>query len=350
MPSYIRVAEDVIAAEIASWEIPFVHLDVFGTADSAAIAEQITTFVRVHLKRSIRGHTFCTASVGSTHGLVLDDGTRVVLKARPAQSTNPDLPLDARSLECIARVQSFLAERAYPAPRPLVPPAPLGQGLATIETHLADGDPADAHEPRVRGVIVRELHRQIALLRDFEDSDRSLLRHFAPPDGRLFPQPHSKLFDIDATKDEAGWIEDLARRSRTLAESVASPALLAHCDFRAEHLRFDGDRVVATYDWDSVALRSEVAVVGVTAQGFTADWSQDDLRRTPTEDEIVAFIDEYSRARELPLSGDEHRAARAWAVYWVAYGARISIRPGEVDWPHDSWAGLLRTSGEDLLV
>ena len=36
--------------------------------------------------------------------------------------------------------------------------------------------------------------------------------------------------------------------------------------------------------------------------------------------------------------------------YWIAYGAWISIAPGETEWPEDSWPALLREVGERLLA
>ncbi|MCY0990612.1 hypothetical protein OV203_25945 [Nannocystis sp. ILAH1] len=141
----------------------------------------------------------------------------------------------------------------------------------------------------------------------------------------------------------------LARRAREVAGVAASPLVLGHCDWRVEHLRFAGDRLVACYDWDSLATRPEVSIVGVNAHGHTADWSQEQVRRVPTPEAILQFIADYEAARGEPFTRAQHRAARAWAVYSIAYGAWISIAPGDTDWPEDSWPALLRRCGEDLL-
>lgn len=65
---------------------------------------------------------------------------------------------------------------------------------------------------------------------------------------------------------------------------------------------------------------------------------------------MLGFIAAYDRARAVPFTREQHRRVRAWAVYCIAYGARISIAPGDTDWPQDSWAALLRDCGERRLA
>ena len=100
---------------------------IFGTEDPGAIDAMVEAFVQRHLGVPVNRPFFCHSSVGSTHGLVLDDGRKVVLKARPHARSNPDLPLDRASLEQVIRVQRHLHERGYPAPEPLVGPRPMGR-------------------------------------------------------------------------------------------------------------------------------------------------------------------------------------------------------------------------------
>ncbi|WAS96696.1 phosphotransferase [Nannocystis punicea] len=343
-----REARDPVAVvreNLAEWEVPHVELDVFGTADAAAIVEQVDGFVRRHLGTGVAAYLFCGSSVGSTHGLLLADGRRVVLKARPPAETNPDLPLDRESLRQVARVQRFLAARGYPCPEPILEPEPIGRGLATIETYLDAGRLVDGHDPRGRRLIAAALVEHIGLLRNMPDPPR--IGHFAVPDERLFPTPHGKIFS--PSESDTGWVRALGRRARDITRAADSPLVLGHCDWRVEHLRFADDRLVATYDWDSLAARPEVCIVGVDAHGHTADWSQEQVRRVPTPEGILGFIADYEAARGEPFTREQHRAARAWAVYWIAYGAWISIAPGDTDWPEDSWPALLRRCGEELL-
>jgi hypothetical protein len=348
MTEDVRDSVETIAAELATWEIPFVELDAFGTADPVAIAAMIDAFVREHLGSAVAGHLFCSTSIGSTHGIALADGRRVVLKARPPQSTNPDLPLDLASCREIASAQRWLHARGVPCPAPLCEPAPLGHGIATVDSFLADGHVPDGRLPAVRTTLVHAQHEHARLLEPLRPS--LTVRHFLPPRDRLFPQPHSKLFDVDATAHEAGWIEAIARRARDIAEPVASAMIAAHCDWRIEHVRLDdrGD-VVASYDWDSIGIRSETQIVGITMHGFTCDWSSSAGVHLPTIAEMLGWLDDWQRARGRPFTAQEHAAARAWCVYAIAYGARISIAPGDREWPTDTWPHLLQTAAEPLL-
>jgi len=331
----MRDAVTVIAEHLANWETPFVERDVFGCVEPERIAGMIDAFVRAELGASVAGYLFQTASVSSVHGIVLDDGREIVIKAKPPAGTNPDLPFDRASLEAIFAAQRHLHAAGFPCPQPLHGPVPLGHGLATVETYLAPGDPAS------RAVMARGLVEHMRLL---EAMHAPALRHFALPRDRLFPQPHSKLFH---PTDEP-WVCELATRARAIAEAEPSPLHLGHCDWRVEHVKVRGEAIVATYDWDSLAVLPETRIVGTDAHGHMADWSQDVVRQTPTYDEIVAFIDEYEHARGRAFTAGERRATRAWAAYCIAYGAWISIQPGEA-WAAESWAGALAEYGERLL-
>lgn len=135
--------------------------------------------------------------------------------------------------------------------------------------------------------------------------------HFQIPSDRLFPQPHSKLFHPSDAPEDNGWVKDLAQRARRIAESVPSPLRLGHCDWRAEHVRFRGDDIVATYDWDSVAAVPEVRVVGTAAYAYTTDSSQQLARKVPTYEDILGFIDDYDSARSVPFTSDQREQERS---------------------------------------
>ena len=343
----VRDPVTVIREHLAQWDTPFVELDVFGTDDAGSIAEAVDRFTREHLGARVAGYLFQTASVSSTHGVELDDGRRVVIKVKPPPETNPDLPLDRTSLEAIVAAQRHLAAAGYPAPTPILGPVVLARGLATVETYLPPGEARSGHDAGVRGLLAAGLHDHMAILEPLLSNPR--LTHLELPADRLFPQPHSKIFQPSEAAEDTGWVRDLARRARDRAEATVSRPRLGHCDWRVEHVQLRGNDIVATYDWDSLAVAPEIRIVGVDAHGHTADWSQEAIRRVPTYDGIVGFIADYERARAAPFSAGERRGARAWAAYWIAYGAWISIAPGQRDWPDDSWPALLRDCGEALL-
>jgi len=80
------------------------------------------------------------------HGVVLDDGRRVVVKAQ-----QPDKSLAL--LREVVRTQMHLASRSLYAPSVLAGPAPLGLGHATIEELVDVGTTADAHRPEIRRAL-----------------------------------------------------------------------------------------------------------------------------------------------------------------------------------------------------
>jgi hypothetical protein len=338
----VRDAVTVIAEHLATWDTPFVERDVFGTVDPERIAAAIDAFARAHLGASVVGYLFQIASISSVHGVVLDDGRELVIKAKPPLETNRDQPFDRASLEAIVAAQRRLVAAGFVCPRPLVGPVPLGHGLATVETYLAPGERRDPRDPATRALLARGLFEHMRLL----DPELAPALRRAPTE-RVFPQPHSKLFE--PSEPDTVWVREFARHAREIAEAEPGPLRLGHCDWRIEHVQLRGDQIVATYDWDSLGVFPETRIVGIDAHAHTADWSQVAVRNTPTYDDIVAFIADYEAAREQPFTIGERRATRAWAAYFVAYGAWIGIRPGERTWADDTYAGLLAKFGETLL-
>jgi len=341
-------AVETIRNEIQTWDSPFVELDCFATGSAEQIAEFVTEFCRAHLGSSIRGYFFYRASIGSTHGVRLEDGREVVIKVRPPPETNPHLSFDRESLGTISAVMSWLANRSYACPKLLLGPTPLARGLATVEEFLDRGQRGNGFEPECRKIIATGLSELIELLRCFE-GDVSCLKHFQRGDS-LYPQPHSKLFDFEKTAAGAEWIDSFAHRARQ-AEAHQGKPVLGHADWRVEHLRFEDAKIVATYDWDSLAFRPETELVGLSAHGFTADWSVEGVRRIPTADDIRAFVADYETARARPFSNRERQSLFAHCVYCIAYGARCthSLEPDKRDWEEDTWPYLLRTEGDALL-
>ena len=304
-------------------------------------------FVHQHLGAKVVRVLFSHASVGRTHGLLLDDGEKIVLKVRPSVHSHGGLSFDRDSLQQIVRIQRYLHERGYPAPEPLVGPCPCGDDLVTIERYLDRGRARSGQDPAVRAALAQELFKHTQLLQPF--LEETTLSHFAVPHDRLFPTPYDPTLRPLHHGVEIEWVFRLATRARSIATSTVSQPVVAHQDLRVEHVRFEQDDIVATFDWDSIAVGPEVRLVGANAHGFSGDWSQEVVRRVPTHDGILRFVAEYEEARGLPFSREEHRAVRAWAVYWIAYGAWLFIERGQTDWPDDSWPTLLAQCGEALL-
>lgn len=131
-----------------------------------------------------------------------------------------------------------------------------------------------------------------------------------------------RRFDFAATTAGAEWLDEIAARARRVRDRHAGDVVVGHTDWRVENMRFADGSVTAVYDWDSLAVQREPALVGGVAHLFTSDFRVPDRAQVPTLDETLAFIADYEAARGAPFGGEEQAAARAALVYAMAYTAR----------------------------
>lgn len=239
-------------------------------------------------------------------GIELKDGRRAVIKARPPLQTNLGTPLGRCALEGVIAVMYELADSGFPCPRPLLSPRSMGRGIATVEEMIGEGGHGDGLDPRCRRMIAEDLAQVLALLRDASDEYGYLA--WSSLGTSLYPQPHSKLFDFEATAGGAEWIDDFARRVRAADSFEAQPAL-GHGDWRVEHLRLSHGQIVAAFDWDSLILCQEVEMAATVAHGLPMGWSEKGIRRYPTDDDMRAFVADVEEARSRPF-GKSERAGR----------------------------------------
>ena len=185
-------------------------------------------------------------SIGAAFGLTLVDGRRVFLKA-----WSPAAPMAL--LRDAHTVQSFLAgRRGYPCPAVLSGASPFGAGHAALHEYRDEGEHADANAPSLRRAMAAALARLVALA--------APLRHLAglprwvPRDGPLVGTPHNALFDFEATRPGAGWIERIAEASREVLLAADGPLVIAHRDWSARNMRF------------SAAARSASSMTGTASR------------------------------------------------------------------------------------
>ncbi|HEY6890946.1 MAG TPA: hypothetical protein VI300_24295 [Solirubrobacter sp.] len=342
----------LIDDEFADWDGPR-HLEeeIFGTGDGDRIAACVDRFCARELGSPIERYEFFASSVMSVHGVRLRDERRVVVKAgRPR--------VDAEYLSAVQLVQARLISQQFPCPRPVLGPTALAGGVAVVEELLDRGLRASAHDPPIRAAMARGLARIVECCRELGDLPGLGPSLFASPAaGALWPQPHDARFDFTGTAGGAEWIDALAARARTRLAAGCGALVVGHCDWRAEHVRFEGEALVATYDWQSLAVVREPELVGAAAHAFTADWRTHQARRLPTLDEARAFVADYEAARAARFSPAERAAIDAAWVYATAYGARCEHcdeRRG-MAWAggtsrEDSYRGLLARNGEALLA
>jgi hypothetical protein len=321
-----------------------VERDVFGTDDACAAATAIESFCLRHLGAAVHDCLFYAASIGCVAGVVLDDGRSLVVKAH-----QPDKS-EARLRACQV-VQRLLHERGFPAPCPVLGPTAFARGLAVVEAYQREGEVPDAHDPSIRRLLAAGLAQLTRLVRPDEVSTGLGGCWFSTLGPRLWPRPHNALFDFAATASGAEWIDDLAARAR--AVPIAGQAVVAHFDWRVEHVLVGRGRITTVYDWDSLHIEREPLAVGAAAHAFTARW---DLDRppppTPSFDEMRAFVAEYEDARGRPFSRAERASIWASCAYSTAYTARCQ-HARDPEWKRSAgtpgFRDLLRDHGDAML-
>jgi hypothetical protein len=312
----------VVAAHLQEWEPSpaFVELAIFECDDASSIAGFLNAFCLRYLGSPVARGLFHQSSIGSVTGVVLEDGRSIVIKVH-----QPD-----RSREFLAevvRIQSYLAERRIFATKVIAGPLPLGRGHAVVEAFTDIGSKADAHRPEIRAALAAGLYAIVQACDPLVDGSALGPGVLGSTGTTLWPTPHSKLFDFAASAKGAEWIDEVAARARERMNPVGKN-VIAHGDWRAEHVRFLDNTPVVAFDWDSLCCDREPALIGAVAHGFRADWSQADNRQAPSLDEARAFVRDYERARGKVFSAEERRLCGACLAYASAYTARCGHAGG----------------------
>lgn len=343
-----RDLPSVIQAEHQTWDDCVVDRAVFGTDRPDEIATLLSGFCERSLGARVSGARFYRVSVACVAGLDLEDGRSVVVKAQRGQRK------EAYLRACVA-FRRLLVEEGFPCPRPLSEPVRVGPAWVTAEELTLAGSPADAHDPPIRRAIADSLARLVSIGERFPDRGSFGRAWFTGlPEGQVFPRPHSPFFDFEKTAEGAEWIEAFAKEARARRgegdTGESAPRVVGHFDYRVEHLRFDGAKVVATYDWDSLHHERLPVLIGALAPHFTADWQRDDVVRAPSLEEMRAFVSDFEASRGLPFSPAERRLLSASCVYSTAYTARCNhaSNPREEGWNGDL-RPFLRAHGRALL-
>lgn len=322
-----------------------IEQELFGAATPGEIAGILEEFLLAHFGQRPEG-LFYESSVGIVLGARLAEGLEVVVKVHRWN-------VNKAKLRAVQRVQRELSARKLPFPCPLMEPTTVGMGIATVD-ELIIGEVADGHNPDVRRVITAELCRLAKEGRSLGDvtdlGPPALLR---APDEALWPVPHSPIFDFESTREGAEWIDELATSARRRLDQRSDEQVVGHFDWRVGNLGFRGNRLVAIYDLDSLALAPEPVIVGNAAAAFSYDWSKPG-GSPPDISEMRAFVAEYERARGREFDRNERDVLDAANLFHIAYGARCQWSATSLNTPGrdpaGSWIASLRERSAQVLI
>jgi Ser/Thr protein kinase RdoA (MazF antagonist) len=295
---------------------PVVDRTLFGTDDADDVASMVDTWCRDHLGSGIASARRWTASVGSVAVVDLADGTAAAIKVHQANRSR-------RFLRGVHQIQQAVAAAGIAAPLPRAGPAPIRDGgpLATAESVLPDPGFTDGRAPgaaQTAATALATATRATAALR----LDIVGAHPQRTPPGRLWPIPHSPIFDFEATAAGAEWIDEVGRRALAVLEPAAGgPPRLVHHDWCSRNVRVVDGAVVAAYDWDSVSPMGVAAAAGQAAALWPCT-GEADSPDASTPEEIDAFLDAFASAWGEPLDDQARRLAHARAQYVIAYSAR----------------------------
>jgi Phosphotransferase enzyme family len=277
---------------------------------AAVDAVSLALWCAEHLGSPPGAELFTSGYLSAVIGLRLADDREVVVKVRP------DSP---RIVACV-EVQRRMFESGYPCPEPLSGPAPFGDGVATAELYVPGGAvlPRADHAAQVFAAAFARLIRLAP--RPAEVSTLDPAPSWAAwnhGEAGLWPRPED--YDLDLN-EVAGpeWIDQAGCCARDRLRAGASEAVIAHCDWLADNLRWSGDELLVVHDWDSVAADSEDVLVGFAAALYSTV-SPDELA---TVEETDKFLDAYCHARGQAFSADELQRSWAAGVWTRAYDAK----------------------------
>jgi Ser/Thr protein kinase RdoA (MazF antagonist) len=295
---------------------------VFGPVPSATVEDWLDRLCAGRLGAGVAEVVFRGGRLAAVYGLRLTDGRRVAVKVHRG-------PVDVERLDRTVGCQRLLAGAGYPCPVPVAGPLRFAGHVAVIESLLEEGRGGDGHRPAVRAAMARALAWQVELLRSVPAGS---LAAGAPAWTRYergpWPAPHDPIFDFSRTPAGYEWLDALA--ALACEQIPPGPAeVIGHADWVCGNLRFDGDTVVAAYDWDSLVGRPEAVLVGFCAGAYTEGGVVG--AGAPSPMEVAAFLADYEDATR-PFSTADRSAAVGAATWVLAYNARCGVgfpdRPG----------------------
>ncbi|WP_433296000.1 hypothetical protein ACQP2F_37285 [Actinoplanes sp. CA-030573] len=284
---------------------------------SPAVPEWLVAWCRKHLGSVPSDVLLVSEHMSEVYGLRLADGREVAVKARPDQS--------GREATCV-EVQRFLALNGYPAAAPVTGVTVTGGRAIHAEEWRPGGELSRDDSPAAAVRYATGLARLVGLAAGVEVGG-SAPGAVEPP----LPNPEWTRWDHDEPgpwprnphhdgRDESlvpAYVVDAARRVRERLAGTWLPRVLGHADWESQNIRWDGDRLHAVHDWDSLAWLPEAAIAGA-ASGAFGSYAEPTL--TPVESS-AAFLDAYQKERR-GFSDEEIEVAWAASLWLALHNAR----------------------------
>jgi hypothetical protein len=290
---------------------------IFGNISRLDVLERLSRYCQERFGAALKRQLFYRVGSGLVIGLTLVTGLSLVLKLTERRRGAGFLA------ECEA-IRAHLAARGYPAGETLFAPEPFESGFITALSFVEAGPRVDPHQPKIRAAIARALANWIGLAASYEHPQHLGAAWFTSvPADKLWPRPHdpSLVFSRAASAAE---IDRIAQRALEARSRLAGQKVIAHFDWRLEHLRFDSSEHIATlaFDWDSLHFELEPVAVGAAAHAFS--WDERGPDPVPRVDELEAFLEDYQQARGRSFTEEERATALASLLYSLAYSARCN--------------------------
>ncbi|QXE34507.1 hypothetical protein KQY30_09625 [Streptomyces sp. GMY02] len=263
---------------------------------------------------------FASAQMSEVAAVRLDDGRRVVIKARPDESD--------RARSCV-EVQRALADSGFPCPRPLTAVAVVdGRAVHAEQWHpggdmLRDDGPETAAKFAVLLATLVTLARQVRVrqVRVRPPLPNPVWLRWDHAEPGLFPAYdwHDSRAGLVAVPPD---LEQTVVRVRArMARAASLERTVGHGDWESQNVRWRGEDSHAVHDWDSLAWLPEAAIAGA-ASGTFASTEHPTLASV---DSSAAFLDAYQHTRGRAFTDEERQVAWAASVWPTAHNARTEI-------------------------
>ncbi|WP_046503977.1 aminoglycoside phosphotransferase/kinase family protein [Streptomyces odonnellii] len=287
--------------------------------DGAVLSQAITAWCGRELGAVPVERLFASAQTSEVAAVRLDDGRRVVIKARPDEA--------GRARSCV-EVQRALADSGFPCPRPLTAVAVVDRRAVHAEQWCPGGDMLRDDGPETAAKFAVLLATLVTLARKVR---------VRPP----LPNPVWLRWDheepglwpaYDWHDARAGLVavpqdleQTVVRIRARMARAASLERTVGHGDWESQNIRWRGGEAHTVHDWDSLAWLPEAAIAGAASGAFA---STEHPTLAPV-DSSAAFLDAYQEARGRAFTSEERQVAWAASLWPAAHNARTEVLHGK---------------------